>query len=37
MKVQDAWIAATAKAHDAAVYTQDADFDGIPGVRAVRL
>ena len=27
MKVMDAWIAATALAHDAAVCTQDADFD----------
>jgi predicted nucleic acid-binding protein len=27
MKVMDAWIAATAMAHDAAVCTQDADFD----------
>jgi predicted nucleic acid-binding protein len=26
-KVQDAWIAATAHAHDVAVYTQDDDFD----------
>jgi predicted nucleic acid-binding protein len=37
MKVQDAWIAATAKAHGAAVYTQDAGFDGIPGLRVVRV
>ncbi len=27
MKVMDAWIAATAIAHEAAVCTQDADFD----------
>jgi predicted nucleic acid-binding protein len=27
MKVMDAWIAATAMAVDAAVYTQDADFE----------
>lgn len=27
MKVMDAWIAATAMAHQAAVCTQDADFD----------
>lgn len=27
MKVMDAWIAATAIVHDAAVCTQDADFD----------
>jgi predicted nucleic acid-binding protein len=37
MRVQDAWIAATAKAHGAAVYTRDAGFDGIPGVHVVRL
>jgi predicted nucleic acid-binding protein len=36
-KVQDAWIAATARAHDAAVYTQDSDFDGLPGVEVVRV
>ncbi len=34
-KVQDAWIAATARAHGVAVYTQDADFDEIPGVEVV--
>jgi predicted nucleic acid-binding protein len=28
-KVQDAWIAATARVHDAAVYTQDDDFDDL--------
>jgi predicted nucleic acid-binding protein len=28
-KVQDTWIAATARAHDVAIYTQDADFDGL--------
>lgn len=27
MRIMDAWIAATAIAHDAAVCTQDADFD----------
>jgi predicted nucleic acid-binding protein len=27
MKVMDAWIAATAMAHNAAVCTQDTDFD----------
>lgn len=35
-KVQDTWIAATAKAHDVAVYTQDADFDGL-AVEVVRV
>jgi predicted nucleic acid-binding protein len=28
-KVQDAWIAATARAHDVAVFTQDSDFDDL--------
>jgi len=28
-RVQDAWIAATARAHDVAVYTQDDDFDAL--------
>jgi predicted nucleic acid-binding protein len=37
LRVQDAWIAATAKAHGAAVYTQDADFDHLPGVDVVRV
>jgi predicted nucleic acid-binding protein len=37
LKVQDAWIAATARAHGAAIYTQDADFDGLPGVDVIRV
>jgi predicted nucleic acid-binding protein len=37
LRVQDAWIAATAKAHAAVVYTQDADFDDLPGVEVVRV
>ncbi len=28
-KVQDAWIAATARAHAVAVYTQDSDFEDL--------
>ena len=28
-KVQDTWIAATALAHEAAIYTQDRDFDDL--------
>lgn len=28
-KVQDAWIAATARAHHVAVYSQDSDFDDL--------
>lgn len=35
--VQDAWIAATALAHDADLLTQDADFDAVPGLRVVIL
>jgi hypothetical protein len=37
LKIQDAWIAATARAHSAAIFTQDADFDALPGVRVVRV
>jgi predicted nucleic acid-binding protein len=36
-KVQDAWIAATAHAHSAAVFSQDRDFEDLPGIRAVRV
>lgn len=35
-KVQDTWIAATAKAHEVAVYSQDRDFAGL-GVVVVRV
>jgi predicted nucleic acid-binding protein len=35
-KVQDTWIAATARAHDVAVYTQDSDFDEL-AVDVVRI
>ena len=34
-RIQDAWIAATARAHGVAVYSQDADSDGIPGVEII--
>ncbi len=37
LAVQDAWIAATAIAHEAAVCTQDEDFDGVPGLRVLRV
>jgi predicted nucleic acid-binding protein len=36
-RVQDVWIAATARAHGVAVYSQDADFDDLPGVDVVRV
>ncbi len=36
-KVLDSLIAATARALDIPVYTQDADFDDIPGVQVVRV
>lgn len=36
-KILDALIAATARAFDVPVYTQDADFDEMPGVRVVRV
>jgi predicted nucleic acid-binding protein len=35
-KVQDAWIAATARAHGVAVYTRDGDFDDL-AIEAVRV
>jgi predicted nucleic acid-binding protein len=35
-KVQDAWIAATARAHGVAVYSQDSDFDDL-AVDVVRI
>jgi predicted nucleic acid-binding protein len=35
-RVQDAWIAATARAHDVPVYSQDADFDDL-AVDVVRV
>jgi predicted nucleic acid-binding protein len=37
LKLQDAWIAATARAHAAAIYTQDSDFDGLQGVEVVHV
>jgi predicted nucleic acid-binding protein len=36
-RVQDAWIAATARVHLAPIYTQDRDFDGLPGVEVVHV
>ncbi len=36
-KILDSLIAATARALDVPVYTQDADFDEIPGVKVVRV
>ncbi len=36
-KVQDAWIAATARTHDVALYSQDADFDDFPGISVIRV
>jgi len=36
-RVQDAWIAATARAHSVAVYTRDSDFDELPGVDVIRV
>ena len=36
-KILDSLIAATARALDVPVYTQDSDFDGIAGVEVVRV
>ena len=35
--VNDTWIAATAIAHHIPIATQDADYDGLPGVSVIRL
>ena len=37
MKVMDGWIAATAIAHDAAICTQDADFDVVAEVGLIEV
>ena len=37
LRIQDAWIAATAKAHGVAVVTQDADFDALPGIDVIKV
>lgn len=37
LKVQDAWIAATAIDQGAELWTQDGDFDQVPGLEVVRL
>jgi predicted nucleic acid-binding protein len=36
-RVHDTWIAATALAHGAEVWTQDADFSALVGVEVVRI
>ena len=37
MKANDAWIAATALAHGLPVVTQDADFNGVPGLSVIKV
>ncbi|SDY38342.1 hypothetical protein SAMN05661080_03296 [Modestobacter sp. DSM 44400] len=37
MPLNDSWIAATAIAHDIPVVTQDPDYDGVPGLRVLRI
>lgn len=37
MPINDSWIAATAIANDLPVATQDSDYDGVPGLRVIRL
>lgn len=37
MPVNDSWIAATAIAEGVPVVTQDADYDGVPGLQVIRL
>jgi len=37
LRTADAVIAATALTYDLDLYTQDADFDGVPGLRVVKV
>lgn len=37
MPVNDSWIAASALTHGLTVYTQDADYDDVPGLSVVRV
>lgn len=37
LPINDSWIAATAMAHDLPIVTQDADYDGVPGLEVVRV
>ncbi len=37
MPINDSWIAATAIAHDIPVASQDGDYDGVPGLRVIRV
>jgi len=37
MPVNDSWIAATALAHGVPVVTQDADYDGAPGLAVIKI
>jgi predicted nucleic acid-binding protein len=37
MPLNDSWIAATAIAHKLPVVSQDADYDGVPGLRVIRV
>ncbi len=36
-KIQDTWIAATARVNGVPVYTQDSDFDELSGVDVIRV
>lgn len=37
MPLNDSWIAATAIAHDLPVVSQDDDYDGVPGLRVIKV
>lgn len=37
LAANDSWIAATAIAHRLPIVTQDADYDGVPGLTTIRL
>lgn len=37
LPINDSWIAATAIAHQLPVVTRDTDFDGVPGLRVLKV
>lgn len=37
MKVNDAWIAATAIAHELPLVSQDSDYEAVPGLTVIRV
>jgi predicted nucleic acid-binding protein len=35
--INDTWIAATAIAHDLPIFTQDSDYDAMPGLNVIKI